>query len=152
MNAQPCQPIAKRPRQRGDRDCVVAVFREVTGEDEETARSRFEQHRAGSQGFTLADLSVCFLEAGWMFVADGREIPSWEPAFSTFWKGFEGRGILECRVEHSEMGHVVVVRSGGVVFDPAPEAPEEGEFVANHFKQYCGQVAFSLSTVKGPKG
>jgi hypothetical protein len=150
MNAPSSQPIAKRPRQQGDRDCVVVVFREVTGEEEQTAGLRFKQFRTGNDGFTMADLSACFMEAGWMMVRDGRVIPQWEPAFSTFWKSFTGQGILEYSVEGAGTGHVVVVRSGGLVFDPAPTAPEGGEFISDHLKQYQGQLNFSLSTVLGP--
>jgi hypothetical protein len=99
----------------------------------------------------MPDLSASFVEAGWMMVGDGREIPLWEPEFSTFWRGFRGQGILEYVVKGSEVGHVVVVRSGGVVFDPARNAPEEGEFISDHLKQYCGRhITFSLSTVFRP--
>jgi hypothetical protein len=129
---------------------VVAAFREVTGEDERTANHRFKQRRAGRDGFTMADLSACFMEAGWMMVADGRVIPQREPAFSMFWKGFTGLGILQYSVDGTGPGHVVVVRSGGLVFDPALTAPEEGEFIADHLKQYQGQIIFSLSTVFRP--
>jgi hypothetical protein len=128
----------------------VAVFREVTGEDEQTARSRFKQYLTGDHGFTIADLSACLTQAGWMMVSDGREIPSGEPAFSMFWKGFRAQGILQYSAEGAEVGHVVVVRSGGVVFDPSPRAPEEGEFISDHLKQYRGQITFSLSTVFRP--
>lgn len=150
VDALSSQPIAKRPRQQGDRDCVVAVFREVTGEEEQAAGLRFKQCRTGDDGFTMADLSACFMEAGWMMVRDGRVIPQWEPAVSTFWKSFTGQGILQYSVEGAGAGHVVVVRSGGLVFDPAPTAPEEGEFISDHLKQYQGQVNFSLSTVFRP--
>jgi len=150
MGVRSPQPIVKRPRQQGDRDCVIVVFREVTGEDEETARSRFKQYRTGNQGFTIADLSACLTEAGWMIVNDGRKIPLEEPACSMFWKGFRGPGILEYSIGEAELGHVVVVRSGGVVFDPAPTKPEEGEFISDHLKRYRGQLNFSLSTVFRP--
>ncbi len=152
MSTPPSHAIAKRPRQRDDRDCVVAVFREVTGEDEPTARSRFGQCRSGTQGFTMSDLSACFTRSGWMMVADGSQIPVLEPAFSTFWRGFTGQGILAYRAKGSGVGHVVVARSGGVILDPAPKAPEEGEFIRDHFAQYrdLGQIDFSLSTVFRP--
>lgn len=151
MSAPPSHAFAKRPRQRNDRDCVVAVFREVTGEDEQTADSRFKQCRSGAQGFTMCDLSACFIQAGWMMARDEREIPSEQPASSTFWRGFTGRSILEYCVEGVEAGHVVVVRPGGIVLDPAQASPEKGEFIEDYFRPYRGRLRkFLLSTVFKP--
>jgi hypothetical protein len=142
--------ITRRPRQ-ACRDCVVIVFREITGEDENTALFRFRKYLNGRPGLTMADLSSCFTEAGWMMIKDDREIPLEEAAFSEFWKKFQGQGILSYSVEGAEVGHCVVVRSGGVVFDPVPTAPEEGEFILKHFKQYCGPVTIqAFSTVFKP--
>jgi len=99
----------------------------------------------------MAHLSACFTEAGWMMIRDDREIPPDEAAFSEFWKKFQGQGILSYGVEDADVGHCVVVKSGGIVLDPAPTAPEEGEFILKHFKQYRGHVTIqSFSTVFRP--
>ncbi len=143
--------LPSRPRQRNDRDCVVAVFREVTGEDEQSAYARFKQCRSGAQGFTMCDLSACFIQAGWMMSRDSREIPLQQPACSTFWRGFTGQSILEYCVEGVEVGYVVVVRSGGIVLDPAQTAPEKGEFMEDYLRPYCDRLRkFLLSTASKP--
>jgi hypothetical protein len=37
------------------------------------------------------------------------------------------------------VGHAVVVRTGGQVFDPRVDSPEEGEFIVDHFNQFQGR-------------
>jgi hypothetical protein len=92
-----------------------------------------------------------FTDAGWMMTKNDGEIPLEESAFSAFWREFQGQGILGYGVEDADVGHVVVVRSGGIVFDPAPTAPEEGEPIAEHLKQYRRTVTIhSFSRVFRP--
>jgi len=140
----------KRPRQVY-RDCVVIVFREITGEDENTALFRFHKHLNGSPCLPMAALSSCFTDAGWMMIKDDREMPLEEFAFPAFWKEFQGQSVLSYIVEGAEVGHVVVVRSGGIVFDPTPTAPEEGEPIVEHLKRYRRTVTIhSFSRVYRP--
>jgi hypothetical protein len=50
---------------RSDKDCAVVVFREITGEDEETASTHFSLHLQ-EDGTPVQALSSCLADAGWM--------------------------------------------------------------------------------------
>jgi hypothetical protein len=65
-----------------------------------------------------------------------QDIPAERFTSPTFWENFEGHGVIIYRVEGAEVDHVVVVRSAGIVFDPAHTAPEEGEPIEKHFEHY----------------
>jgi hypothetical protein len=126
-----------RPRQNY-RDCAFIVFRELTGEEEAVALGRFAKYLTGTPGITADALCACLIEAGWMVNEDRRTFPLDEAGFDAFWKSFEGEGALFYKVEGQKVGHAVVVRTGGQVFDPRVDSPEEGEFIVNHFKQFQG--------------
>ncbi len=103
------------------------------------AFGRFAKHLAGTPGITSEALCACLIDAGWMVNEDRRTFPSDEEGFSAFWKSFEGEGALFYRVGGQEVGHAVVVRTGGQVFDPRVDSPEEGEFIVDHFKRFQGR-------------
>jgi hypothetical protein len=144
-----------RPRQTYN-DCVVAVFREITGEDENIARVRFIPHLTGEAGISLAALSSCLTNAGWMLTvydyaaqqvlrADGSLD---EEALKRFWTQFQGEAVVLYTKDDAKIGHTVLVRTGGVVLDPSPLAPEDGEFILDHFKRVGGKITItSVSTV-----
>lgn len=48
-----------RPRQTGSNDCAIAVYREITGEDANTAFASFDPHMKGQAGFSREALSAC---------------------------------------------------------------------------------------------
>jgi hypothetical protein len=130
-------------------DCVVKVFRELTGESEETARVRFETYLTGAAGISEAALSACLTEAGWMMTKCDAALcyshadNSVDPArFETFWKAFQGEGVIFYTVEGTEVGHAVVVRSGGIVFDLC-SAPET-EFIVDYFKRFQNATITSV--------
>jgi hypothetical protein len=127
-----------RPRQN-HWDCVFIVFRELTGDDEATAFGRFAKYLTGAPGITADALCACLYEAGWMVNKDYSRFPTDDAGFSAFWKSFVGEGALFYKVGEQEVGHAVVVRTGGRVFDPRVGSPEEGEFIVDHFKQFQGR-------------
>jgi len=143
-----------RPRQIYN-DCVVIVFREITGEDENTAFARFHPHLKGKAGFPLDTLSSCLNDAGWMLTrfdyaaqqVFGPDGSFDEAAFKSFWSQFRGEAVV-CYIRNdAKVGHMIVVRSGGVAFDPGP-SPEDGEFIFDHFKRVGGKIDIqSVSTV-----
>jgi hypothetical protein len=127
-----------RPRQVY-RDCVFIVFRELTGEGEAVALGRFAKYLTGTPGITADALCACLIEAGWMVNEDRHTFPLDEAGFSASWESFEGEGALFYKVGGQKVGHAVVVRTGGQVFDPRVDSPEEGEFIVDHFKQFQGR-------------
>lgn len=144
-----------RPRQIYN-DCVVVVFREITGEDENTALARFLCHLTGEAGISLAALSSCLTGAGWMLTVNdyaaqqviGPDGSFNAAAFKTFWTQFQGEAVVCYTKGDARIGHMIVVRSGGIVFDPSPLAPESGEFIVDHFNRVSGTITItSLSTV-----
>lgn len=143
-----------RPRQRHN-DCVVAVFRQITGENEQTAFLRFVRHLTGEAGISVDALAACLKDAGWVLapyealrqvaISDG---PFDEEAFRAFWSGFRGEAVIFYRRGEAKVGHTIFVQSGGVVLDPHPSAPEDGEFIVDHFKRVGGEITLtSVSTV-----
>jgi len=144
-----------RPRQTYN-DCVVTVFREITGEDEGTARPRFLTYLKNTAPIPLDALSSRLTDAGWMLTKDdyrAQQVSSPdgsfnEEAFKTFWLQFEGVAVVGYTVGDEKTGHTVVVRSTGIVFDPSPSAPENGEFITDHFNRINGKItSMSVSTV-----
>jgi hypothetical protein len=144
-----------RPRQTNN-DCVVAVFREITGEDENTAFARFHPHLKGEAGISLTALSACLIDAGWMLTADyylaervaGPDGALSEGASKAYWAQFQGEAVVSYTQGDAEIGHAIVVRSGGLAFDPSPFAPEEGEFIADHFERVGTRITnISVSRV-----
>jgi hypothetical protein len=144
----------QRPRQTNN-DCVVAVFREITGEDENTAFARFHPHLKGEAGFLLTALSACLIDAGWMLTADnylaehvaGPDGLLNDVAFIAFWTQFQGEAVVCYNKNDAKIGHAILVRSGGVAFDPGP-SPEDGELIADHFKRVGGRITkISVSRV-----
>jgi hypothetical protein len=144
-----------RPRQKSDNDCAVVVFREITGEDEETASTRFSPYLQ-EYGTPVHALSSCLTDAGWMLTdyeyaamqAVGREGLFDDEAFRKFWTQFEGIAVMGYTKTGAANNHAILIRSGGIVFDPSPTAPEDGEFIAEHFKRACGRIIItSVSTV-----
>jgi len=49
-----------------------------------------------------------------------------------FGKTFAGQAVMLYGRE-GQMQHAVLVCSGGIVFDPSPDSPEDGEFIVDHF-------------------
>ncbi|HXR17314.1 MAG TPA: hypothetical protein VN777_14065 [Terriglobales bacterium] len=136
-----------RPRQKYN-DCVVAVFRELTGEDEQSAEVRFIFYLKGEHGTTSEVLRTCLRNVGWTMTPDdaineyaGSDGAIDRERLAAHWRCFQGEAVMFYNVDGQEIGHAVVVRSGGIVFDPRPSAPEEGEFITDHFKNVGGKTA-----------
>lgn len=69
-------------------------------------------------------------------------------AFKTFWTQFQGEAVVCYTKDDAPIGHVIVVRSGGVAFDPSRWASEDGEFIADHFNRVGGKIVITnVSTV-----
>jgi hypothetical protein len=141
-----------RPRQTYD-DCVVVVFREITGEDKNSAQDHFVPHLTGESGISLAALSVCLKDAGWIVTPYDYAIQqvvepdgSLSAAFRTFWTQFQGEAVV-FYIKDDLKGHTILVRSGGVVFDPSPLAPENGEFIVDHFRRFPGKLTITSVSV-----
>ncbi|HYW39937.1 MAG TPA: hypothetical protein VE957_17635 [Terriglobales bacterium] len=142
-----------RPRQKYN-DCVVAVFREITGEDENRALYRFRPYLTGEPGISLDALSSCLKDAGWMLTPYEYAVQQvTEPdgslgaAFKTFWTQFQGEAVVFYTKDDAKIGHAILVRSGGVVFDSS-WSPENGEFIVDHFERFSGKFTIrSISMV-----
>jgi hypothetical protein len=140
-----------RPRQATLNDCVVAVFREITGEAEGPARARFLDYLRITAAIPIDVLSSRLTDAGWMLTKDdyhAQQVANAdnsikEEAFEKFWKEFQGEAVVGYSVNNETTGHVVVVRTGGTLFDPSPSAPEEGEFIAHYVKRLSGNVTIT---------
>lgn len=121
-----------RPRSTHN-DCVVAVFREITGEDKAIAESRFLRHLDGAPGISLDALRSCLADVG-------RTLTPWPiTPLTALGKGFQGEAVV-FYAKDGDPVHAILVRSGGVVFDPASDAPEGGEFIDDYFKRIGGNV------------
>jgi hypothetical protein len=132
-----------RPRQISANDCVLAVFREITGSDEDTAKEFLGHHQmAGQAGFLSSALSSCLMDAGFMLTSDdsfgaryvGSNGDVDETKFKAVWSAFRGVAVVAYTTDDEAIGHTIVVRSGGIAFDPDPAAPEDGEFIFDHFE------------------
>jgi hypothetical protein len=135
---------------------VVAVFRQITGEDEQTAFMRFFRHLTGDAGISVDALAACLKDAGWTLTRHeqarrqvaGSDDPLDEEAFTAFWSDFRGEGVIFYRRDEATIGHTVFVQAAGIVLDPQPSAPEEGEFIVDYFKRVGGRITLtSVSTV-----
>lgn len=141
-------------------DCVVAVFRTITGEDDETALGRFLAHAKGQAGFSRSALAACLADAGWLmneWDADTKRafFPSdglFSKAAKALWREFQGQAVIFYNADGAQMYHTILVCPGGVVLDPSPEAPENGEFIVDHFQRVVGKIGIaSVSTVTPKK-
>lgn len=121
-----------RPRSTHN-DCVVAVFRELTGEDKATAENRFLRHLDGAPGISLDALRSCLADVG-------RTLTPWPiTTLAALGKGFQGEAVV-FYAKDGDPVHAILVRSGGVVFDPATDAPEDGEFIVDYLERIGGSV------------
>jgi hypothetical protein len=118
------------------------VYREITGEDANAAFARFYPYMKGQAGFSREALSPCLRDAGWLMTPYEDTVRklieldgTLSSAFRTFWAQFQGAAAVCYSKDDSKLGHWIVVRSGGVVLDPEPSAPENGEFIVDYFKQ-----------------
>jgi len=133
-----------RPRQIYN-DCAVACYQELTGEPESIARARFTPFLNGSSGTRIEALAACLKQVGWRMYQDAdflrlltskqKSIAVDDPDLLEFWRNFQGQGVLHYALPYQPIGHVVVVRSGGIILDPAADAPEEGESLVEHFNR-----------------
>jgi hypothetical protein len=133
-----------RPRQKHE-DCVVIVFRYITGEDEDSAFRRFAPYLNGERGISLNALTSCLKEAGYMLTPFERdaadvEVTIEKDALREFWGRFQGEAVMFYTSGIEPIAHAVLVRSGGIVIDPAPSSPEEGEFFNEYFESVGGEI------------
>jgi hypothetical protein len=133
-----------RPRQKYE-DCVIVVYRYITGEDEGSALRRFIPYLKGEQGISLDVLTSCLKEAGYILspikwyvddIAPTDEID----AFCEYWGCFQGEAVMFYTSGARLIAHAVLVRSGGIVIDPVPSSPEEGEFIKDYFENVDGEI------------
>jgi hypothetical protein len=122
-----------RPRQKHE-DCVVIVFRYITGEDEVSALRRFLPYLNGERGVSLDALTSCLKEAGYVLIpleraASEVTVTDERDAFREFWASFQDEAVMFYTSGIGPIAHAVLVRSGGIVIDPLPSSPEEGEFI-----------------------
>jgi hypothetical protein len=141
-----------RPRQKHE-DCVVIVFRYITGEDENSAFRRFIHYLNGERGISLDALTSCLRDAGYILTPFEREavevtVADERAAFREFWGSFRGEAVMFYTSGTELIAHAVLVRSGGIVIDPDQSSPEEGEFIDEYFKRVGGEIRIkSLSKV-----
>lgn len=149
-----------RPRQTFN-DCVIVCFQELTGEDEIKARTLFTSFLDGSAGVKMGVLATCLKQVGWRMYQDpaflriieskrGLPVAVDDPDLLEFWRNFQGQGVLHYDLPGQPIGHVVVVRSGGIIIDPDISAPEEGESLVDHFKRrrLTDPIIFPLQRVE----
>jgi hypothetical protein len=135
----------------------VAVFREITGTDEDTAKKCFSHHQiAGQAGFLSTALSSCLMDAGFMLVNNDSSAQQYvgsdeavdETAFKAVWSAFRGVAVVAYTINEGAIGHMIVVRSGGIAFDPDPSAREDGEPIFDHFEHIRRKVKITeVSTI-----
>jgi hypothetical protein len=138
-----------RPQQRYN-DCVVAVFRMITGESEEDALGHFFPHAEGQPGFSVDVLSLCLEKVGWKLMRREDYIArvvtepdgSFKEADKTFWRQFQGQGVIFFTAADPQNGHSILVRSGGIVSDP--DASED-EFITDYFEHIAREVGGEIS-------
>lgn len=136
-------------------DCAVVVFCYITGEDENTGRVRFIPRLTGEAGVSLSALSCCLLDAGWRLTPLNAALQQVGPdgffseaVLKAFWTDFQGEAVVHYTKDNAKIGHIVLVRSGGVVLDPSPLSPEDGEFIVDHFNRVGGKIGImSVSKV-----
>ena len=120
-----------RPRQKFQ-DCVLIVYRYITGEDEGSAFRRFFPYLNGESGISLDALTACLKQVGYMMTPFNRA--ELEDAPVEFLRRFQGQAVMFYIPDNKPIAHAVLVRAGRV-FDPAPSSPEEGEPVEEYFKK-----------------
>ena len=127
-----------RPRSTHN-DCVVAVFREITGEGKATAETRFLRHLDGEPGISLDALRSCLADVGRTLT------PLPITTLTALGEAFQGEAVVFYAKDGYPV-HAILVRSGGVVFDPATDAPEVGEFIGDYLKRIGGK-SISIKSV-----
>jgi hypothetical protein len=61
---------------------------------------------------------------------------------------FQGEGVIFYAKDDAQIAHTVLVRSGGIIVDPSPGSPEDGEFIEKYFNGVGGQITIkSVSMV-----
>jgi hypothetical protein len=51
-------------------------------------------------------------------------------------------------LDNWEIAHTVLVRSGGIVIDPDPSSPEDGQFIEDYFKAFGAKNITIKSVLK----
>ncbi len=120
-----------RPRQKFQ-DCVLIVYRYITGEDEGSAFCRFFPYLNGESGISLDALTACLKQVGYRMTPFNPAEVGDAPA--GFLRRFQGEAVMFHASQEKAIAHAVLVRAG-VVLDPAPSSPEEGESVEEYFKK-----------------
>lgn len=101
-----------RPRQL-DTDCMIVVFRYITGANAGEALFRFCPYMKGQKGMSLDALTACLKQAGYSLTlykeaAGGTD----KAALAQFWEPFQGQAVILYGQE--QMRHAVLVCSGGL--------------------------------------
>jgi hypothetical protein len=125
-----------RPRQKFQ-DCVLIVYRYITGEDEGSAFRRFFPYLNGENGISLDALTACLKDAGYMLTA--IELSESPDTNLEFLRHFQGKVVMFYIPDNKPIAHAVLV-CAGKVFDPAPSSPEEGEFIDEYFERIGGEI------------
>jgi len=133
-----------RPRQKYQ-DCVLIVFRYITGEGEDSALRRFFPYLNGESGISLGALTACLKEVGYTLTpldpADVEDSPV------VFLRRFQGQAAMFYTSDDRPIAHAVLVDAGRV-FDPDPSSPEQGELIDEYLKGVGGEIMIkSLSKV-----
>jgi hypothetical protein len=133
-----------RPRQKFQ-DCVLIVYRYITGENEGSAFRRFFPYLNGESGISLDALTACLKQVGYMLTPfNPAEL---DDAPVEFLGRFQGQAVMFYIPDNKPIAHAVLVRAGRV-FDPAPSSPEEGESVDEYFEKVSEGIRIkSLSKV-----
>ncbi len=128
-----------RPRQ-GHTDCMLMVFRYITGADAAVTLARFCPYMEGQEGMSLDALTACLREEGYTLAPyeEAAEMSGRDDgvvdrdALAQFWRPFQGQAVMLYGPQ-GQMQHAVLVCSGGLCFDPSIVSPEDGEFIVDHF-------------------
>jgi hypothetical protein len=126
----------QRPRQKYQ-DCVIIVFRYITGEDEGSTLRRFLPYLNGESGISLDALTACLKEAGYMLTPLAPA--ELEDAPLEYLRRSRGQAVVFYTSENQPIAHAVLVRAG-IVLDPAPSSPDEGEFIDEYFTRVGGEI------------
>ena len=133
-----------RPRQKFQ-DCVLIVYRYITGEEEDSAFRRFLPYLNGESGISLDALTGCLKQVGYLMTPFNPTELEDSPVECL--RRFEGQAVMFYTRNNKPIAHAVLVRAGKV-FDPAPSSPEEGQPIDQYFKEIGGEIWIkSLSKV-----
>ncbi len=138
-------------------DCMLMVFRYITGADVAVTLCRFAPFlKEGQEGMSLKGLTACLKAEGYTLVpceeaaviarrSDGAID---KDALAQFGQAFDGQVVM-LYGRDGQMQHAVLVCSGGIVFDPSPDSPEDGEFIADHFDRIAliGDISMAMFRV-----